>query len=278
VPGPGGDGPLRPRSQILYVYGGFVRRLGGWLAISQLITLMGDLGVESQVVRAAVSRMKSRGLVESANRGGNPGYGLTPRGWRLLEEGDKRILSARVPADLTEGWVLVVFSMPESKREKRHLIRSRLTWLGFGTVAPGVWIAPARLQAEAESAIRDFGLERYSEVFRTAYSELDAARRIVSRSWDLRRLGHLYRAFTRSWQPTLTRWAGQHPPGAKQAFVDYVNLIGAWRKLPYLDPGLPTEVVPAGWDGERATWTYFTLLRRIDQAALDYVRQIAGDS
>ncbi len=53
----------RPRSLILYVYGGFVRRLGGWLAVADLITLMRDLGVDAQGVRGAVARMKHGGLL-----------------------------------------------------------------------------------------------------------------------------------------------------------------------------------------------------------------------
>ncbi|MEU6263624.1 hypothetical protein [Saccharopolyspora shandongensis] len=32
---------------------------------------------------------------------------------------------------------MVAFSVPESEREKRHQIRSLLTRLGLGTVAPG---------------------------------------------------------------------------------------------------------------------------------------------
>src|SRR6266498_1761766 len=57
---PGSKG--RPRSLILDLYGAYIRRLGGWMAVSNLITLMGQLGVDEQAVRSAVSRMTRRGL------------------------------------------------------------------------------------------------------------------------------------------------------------------------------------------------------------------------
>ena len=37
-----------------------------------------------------------------------------------------------------------------------------------------------------------------------------------------------------------------------QAFADYVRVLTAWRRLPFLDPGLPPELLPADWHGTRA--------------------------
>ena len=36
-----------------------------------------------------------------------------------------------------DGWVVLVFSVPESERDKRHVLRTTLTRLGFGTADPG---------------------------------------------------------------------------------------------------------------------------------------------
>jgi phenylacetic acid degradation operon negative regulatory protein len=30
-------------------------------------------------------------------------------------------------------------------------------------------------------------------------------------------------------------------------------MLTTWRRLPYLDPGLPLELLPGGWSGEAAT-------------------------
>jgi phenylacetic acid degradation operon negative regulatory protein len=271
---PRGDtaSPVRPRSQILYIYGGFVRRLGGWLRVSTLLDLMADLGVEPPAVRAAVTRMKSGGLLSSSRHGGTAGYALTPRAWLILEEGDRRILTAREPASLADGWVLVIFSVPESQRDKRHQLRSQLSWLGFGTIASGAWIAPRRLRAEVESTLTRSGLIDFTERFDVSYGGVDASRRLAEKCWDLPGLAQMYRRFAVHWEPVLERWsnaAGDASPRA--AFRDYVHLVAEWRRLPFLDPGLPTEVLPEDWDGEKAKWTYFALLGRIDEPAMQYV-------
>jgi phenylacetic acid degradation operon negative regulatory protein len=266
----------RPRSLILYIYGGFVRRLGGWLAVADLIRLMDDLGVDDPAVRSAVARMKRVGLLAKSSRAGVPGYELAPEAWSLLDEGDRRILTTRQRADLSEGWVLVIFSVPETERDRRHQIRRRLTWLGFGTVAPGVWIAPWRLRPEVEAALAALNVDQYAEVFEIRYGGLDASRKLVRRCWDLDRLDQMYASFTDHFEPILDRWTrGPAPPG-EQAFIDYIGAISEWRTLPFLDPGLPMEVLPNGWAGERATWIYFSLLGRIDSAAFAYVKSIAG--
>jgi phenylacetic acid degradation operon negative regulatory protein len=264
----------RPRSQILYIYGGFVRRLGGWLRLSALLQLMADLGVEPPAVRAAVTRMKSGGLLASSRRAGIAGYELTPKAWQILEEGDRRILTAREPASLADGWLLVIFSVPESQREKRHQLRSQLSWLGFGTIASGAWIAPRRLRAELESTLMRAGLLEYTERFDVSYGGVEASRRLAEKCWDLPGLDAMYRHFAARWEPVLT--ADEDTP-PHTAFRDYINIVAAWRRLPFLDPGLPTEILPPSWEGERAKWAYFGVIKRVDTLALAHVKSRARD-
>ncbi len=42
--------------------------------------------------------------------------------------------------------------------------------------------------------------------------------------------------------------AGRRDDDAR-AFADDVLLLTAWRRLPYLDPGLPVEFLPQDWQG-----------------------------
>jgi phenylacetic acid degradation operon negative regulatory protein len=266
----------RPRSQILYIYGGFVRRLGGWIRVATLLDLMADLGVEPQAVRAAITRMKSSGLLTPSRHAAVAGYALTPRAWQILEEGDRRILTARDPASLADGWVLVIFSVPESLRDKRHQLRSQLSWLGFGSIASGAWIAPRRLRPELEASLTRSGLLEYTERFDVSYGGVEASRRLVEKCWDLTGLGDMYHQFATAWEPVLERWSTHDGCSPQAAFRDYISLVSEWRRLPFLDPGLPTEVLPEGWEGERAKWVYFALLGRIDALALAYVKARVG--
>ncbi|HEY7044006.1 MAG TPA: PaaX family transcriptional regulator C-terminal domain-containing protein, partial [Nocardioidaceae bacterium] len=58
------------------------------------------------------------------------------------------------------------------------------------------------------------------------------------------------------------------------AFADYVSTLTAWRRLPYLDPGLPDDLLPKGWSGARAADLFFDLRDRLSRPAADFVTTV----
>src|SRR3954451_22787412 len=127
-----------PRSLLMTFFGAFLRRLGGWIAVADLVALMGDLGLDEQAVRSAVSRLKRRGVIAPERRAGAAGYRLTDAGRAILEAGDARIFARPAAERGPHEWLLVSFSIPEAQRALRHRLRARLEWLGLGTVASAV--------------------------------------------------------------------------------------------------------------------------------------------
>jgi phenylacetic acid degradation operon negative regulatory protein len=265
----------RPRSLILTFYGAFVRRLDGWVAVAHLIELMGEAGLDAQAVRSATSRLKQRGWLMPSRRGTAAGYALSDIARAALTAGDERIYKADQPADLADGWALVVFSVPESERSQRHLLRSRLTWLGFGSDAPGVWIGPGRLMPAARAMVTELGLERYVDLYEAAYTGFDDCRRLVQRCWDLAELRRRYAAFLARWEPVLAGLP-DGGPDERSAFIDYLGALDQWRGLPFLDPGLPTELLPPGWEGHAASALFQELVARLEPPAFRHVELTVG--
>src|SRR4051812_47734729 len=150
-------------------FGAFLRRLGGWIAVADLIALMAELGLDAQAVRSSVSRLKRRGVIESERRGGAAGYRLTERGEAILRAGDARIYGRARTDDATRrngpAWLLVVFSIPEAQRSLRHRLRAGLSGLGLGLVAPAVWIGPAHLRDEIERLVAELGVADRVDLF-----------------------------------------------------------------------------------------------------------------
>jgi phenylacetic acid degradation operon negative regulatory protein len=208
-------------------FGAFLRRLGGWIAVADLIALMADVGLDEQAVRSAVSRLKRRGVISSERRGGAAGYRLTEHGEAVLRAGDARIFGRRVAPS---GWVLVVFSVPEAQRALRHRLRSGLAGLGLGTVAPAVWIAPAHLREEVERLVAELGVERV-ELFDATPLGGDPAR-----WWDLEALAGEYGRYLEEWSEV--RGGG---------FAEHIRHLDAWRRIPFHDPGLPLPVADRAW-------------------------------
>jgi phenylacetic acid degradation operon negative regulatory protein len=257
----------RLRHLIITVYGLYARHDGGWLSVATLIRLLADLGTEEPAARSAISRLKRRGIVQSRRYGGSAGYQLSAEALAILREGDARIFRRRraTPAD---GWVLAVFSVPESERHRRHVLRSELTRLGFGMVAPGVWIVPAHPQDTTAETLRRLGLDGYADLFRAEHLAFGDPAAKIRRWWDLDELERQYGAFIQAHEPAPP----EVPPSGREAFAGYVRLLTDWRRLPYLDPGLPAELLPEGWIGIRAAELFFALQALLEEPARAYVK------
>ena len=174
----------------------------------------------------------------------------------MLRAGDERIWS-RPRATAADGWLVVVFSVPEAEREKRHVLRTLLTRLGFGTAAPGVWVAPGTSYDETLAALERQGLAAYTEFFRGDYLGVGDVGARMAEWWDLDALVALYDEFDDTHRPLL----GLRNPSPREAFTAYVPMLTEWRRLPYLDPGLPLEHLPDDWAGV-AAGELFTDARR----------------
>jgi phenylacetic acid degradation operon negative regulatory protein len=267
----------RSKSLILDLFGAYARPLGNWFAVSDLVALMGVLGVDAPPVRSAVSRMRRAGILEAGERDGVRGYSLAAGAMPMMERGDRRIFSTREPARLEDGWVVVVTSVGEAARDRRYQLRKRLTWLGFGNLAKGVWIAPRRSLDELEDVLEQFDLREFVDAFEASYLGFGDVDAVVRRAWDLDGLRALYGAFLAIAQPMLAGLE-REPPTDERAFVDYTVVLHEWRRLPYLDPGLPPEVLPNGWEGRTAADAFFALRDRLAERASRFVAEITRAS
>lgn len=261
-----------PGSLIVSFAGAFLRDIGGWIAVADLIRCLGDVGVAEPSVRQALVRLKSRGFLAADRRGPDAGYRLTPAGLHDLATGDRRIF--RPPAATEQdGWVLAIFSVPESARHLRHRLRTELSWLGFGTVGPGVWIAPRPLAEPARDLLVTAELDGYVTWFAAhRLAAGDPTTTDVAAWWDLDALRGQYEDFLRAHRD---RHHGRGRSDA-EAFVDYLRIIDQWRLFPRIDPGLPDALLPAGWPAGEA-WNLFRAVReRCAGPALRHVRLMVG--
>jgi phenylacetic acid degradation operon negative regulatory protein len=259
-----------PRSLIVTLYGAYGRFVPGPVPVAELIRLLAAAGVDAPSVRSSVSRLKRRGLLVPARTAqGAAGYELSPDARQLLDDGDRRIYASAPPED--EGWVLAVFSVPESERQKRHVLRSRLAGLGFGTAAPGVWIAPARLYEETRHTLQRLRLDGYVDFFRGDHLGFAPTAEAVARWWDLAAIAKEHEAFLDRHARVLHDWEKREDTPAEEAYRDYLLALDSWRHLPYTDPGLPSELLPADWPGVRSSAVFRGLHERLRDAGAGFV-------
>ncbi|MFD9887453.1 PaaX family transcriptional regulator C-terminal domain-containing protein [Streptomyces alboflavus] len=262
-----------PRSLIVTFYGAHGRATPGPVAVAELVRLLAPVGVDAPSVRSSVSRLKRRGLLLPARTAtGAAGYALSPDARQLLEDGDRRIYWPWADRRADEGgWVLAVFSVPEAERNKRHVLRSRLAGLGFGSAAPGVWIAPAHHHEETRHTLERLQLAPYVELFRGEHLGFAPTAEAVGRWWDLSSLAKQHEAFLDRHEPVLRAWQSRPGTPPEQAYRDHLLALDSWRHLPYADPGLPAHLLPEDWPGRRSAEVFRALDERLGEAGRGFV-------
>lgn len=249
------------------IVGSYLRGVGGWMSVAEIVRLMDAVGVSSAHARTAVLRIKNKGLLGSEKRDGQPGYRLNPDAVAMLERGDRRIFSFRQQRD-GGPWCLVSFSLPETERAARHQLRKRLAWIGCGTVATGLWICPAFLTDEVEEILTDVGVRHWATVFITETPQPGGSLYAAVREWwDLDAIAALHRRF-------IDRCAQVEPvDDPRESFARYVTMLDSWRRIPYLDPGLQPAVLPVGWPGFDSVGLFDRLRNELGPVADRFVRE-----
>lgn len=249
---------MQPRSAIISIFGGWLVFMDNWIAVADLVRLMEALDLEGPATRSAVGRLKTKGLLEAVARDGVAGYSATEELQSVLGQGEGRIFSGEVPANLADGWILAVFSVPETERAQRRQLRTQLNSLGFGPIGSGIFLAPHRVRAEAESLLIRNGLDGYVHLFKAEYLGFESITELARSAWDSAELGTRYRAFTR-----LNRQAIADAKASKTsnrgAFIACIRALEDWRPLLYQDPGLPDEILACATDRAEARSLFATI-------------------
>jgi phenylacetic acid degradation operon negative regulatory protein len=271
-------GAARQVQQLIVTVCGLYARGDGPIAVSDLLRLVAGLGVDEGAARSALSRLKKRGVLVSDRTNGSAAYRLDPALEDVFAEGDERIFGHR-RARPGDSWVLAAYSVPEAQRHLRHRLRKVLAGRGFGTVGAGLWIAPEHVLPHLRHELERAGLADFVELFRAEPLGADARAKVAD-WWDLDALEQRYAAFTAELEPVRQRWAGSGDAPDSQgdacAFADYVRLLTAWRRLPFLDPGLPAAFLPADWAGTAAEQLFTMLHERLGRPAARHAATVTG--
>jgi len=232
------------RGLLFTLLGEFVLPGSGTAWTSAVLAALARLGIEEKTTRQALMRTAASGWLDAEKAGRRTRWRLTASAQKMLTEGADRIYSFAGPAESWDGrWLLVYARIPESDRRARHVVRSRLSWAGFGSLGPGLWISPhPGRENEAISVLREAGVAADAHVFVARRSGLAEVQAMVAEAWDLGAIEEQYEAFLEEF-----RAAAPADVLARQ-----IELVHAWRRFPAVDPALPRELLPARWSGLKA--------------------------
>lgn len=241
--------PSRTWSLVITFYGDAIVPRGGEVWLGTVLQFFAHLGIESGVVRTAMSRLAADGWLERRKVGRESFYGLPDRGHATFLEAAAHIYHPTPPA-WPGHFDLVLTDSGGSRQE----LRAAMHAAGFAGLAPDAWIAPGdrAMPPRSRGALR---LELRGDVA--------TARALAARAWPLDRMAAAYARFNKAFGPLRAALAGGRALTDLDALAARVLLVHAFRRVVLHDPLLPAAVLPDDWPGAAARALCADVYRRV---------------
>lgn len=245
---------LNTRSMIFTLFGDYIRYHGNEIWMGSLIKLLEPFNHNEQAVRSAISRMSKQGWVVSRKETNKSYYSLTERGKKRMEEAAGRIY--RIEAEKWDGkWRMLLYNIPEEKRQIRDELRKELIWSGFGLLSNGVWITPNNLKNQINDIIDKYNIRECVHFFTADNEGPQSNKQIITNCWDIDHINKQYQMFIKFYEGEMVENRQKLEEGKmsnQDCFVERTLLVHHYRKSLFIDPGIPQELLPEKWLGEQA--------------------------
>jgi phenylacetic acid degradation operon negative regulatory protein len=211
--------------------------------------------------------MVRQGWLHPLRLASGPGYLLTPKATRRLDEA-----AARIYRTTKIGWDgrfdLIILSSPINRRDRDRLA-SNLAYLGYGRLDEQTWIA-TRAAEDVDALLTEAGV-RYERFTASHAAGTAGAMAVVRRAWNLDEIAEAYQDFVAQQRPLVT--AVTVRSGDEEAYAARFRLVHAWRNFLFRDPQLPPALLPERWPGNSAAAFFDRHAARLRPAADRFVDQ-----
>ena len=223
------------------------------LPSAALVSLLRVFGISVGGARAAIQRLAQRGFFKAHRDGRSTSYSVQPYITGAVAERTANIFMADHYANQWDGrWTVVAYSLTESERHRRNLLRELLRRKRFGNLYDGVWIRPGRHEGVVEAIREEIGdTDTSSDLTYFVDASLPAGAShgdAISLAFNLQEIADGYRRFTETWRPYASELASaSFGSGAaktpEEALLMRTSLMREWRELRHADPLLPPEIL-----------------------------------
>lgn len=234
-----------------------------------LLYVLEGVGIAEKAARQAIMRAAGSGWIENSRDGRRTRWALTDQGRALIGAGSTRLKSLRRP-EWNGQWLILHLPLPETQRSGRVRAYRALSWLGFGSPATALWINPhSDRQPETLALLAELQPDMPTNAFvGHSMRRGDTDRQMAERAWDMSSVLAHYRELTAT-------FGKMHPRSTDDCLFAHVRLVNQLQRLPFIDPGLPAELLPPGCDtGEHAD-KLFAIRRSWREAAHARWRELA---
>jgi phenylacetic acid degradation operon negative regulatory protein len=242
------------------------------LPSAALVDLLAEFGANENASRQAMRRLTQRGLLAQGKQGRATFYGIP--GDIVANQRLRLARAVTFGADFTDWdghWTVVSFSIPESERDVRRLLRNGLKNMAFGDLQDGVWINPHDRRADAVELLDELGVGA-GHVMRASWSLRDGDLDAVAAAFELDDLAQEYREFIAEYAPHRDDVTGRID--SREALLLRTKLTNDWLAFRLIDPELPADLLPPQWPRREARQLFLDLYDRLGPQAAAHVRQL----
>jgi len=225
--------------------------------LKAIIAMMAALGFSEAAVRAALSRSARRGWVAPERRGRVVHYALSDRVFWQVRQVRRRLYEPLPPWD---GTFLLVLPEGPKARGERERFKREMALLGYGSLQSGVYLGASADPRATEELLGFYGL------FATLFKG-----RPLGKGEELLRAFPLEAARAHYQSLPLEAHLPEDPVEAFQALT---RLVHEMRKILFLDPLLPAELLPEGFPGLTARKRFLEVRAVLYQRASPFLREI----
>lgn len=140
---------------------------------------------------------------------------------------------------------------PGRKPRGKRQVPSRAGLDGVRTFKHSYLDFTPRFGKEVEKTAEKLQIKEYIKIFQSRQQGSSDGRSIIGRGWDLERIHKKYASFIGQYRPRLEDHLRRLKAGESiepsECFVERFKLIDEYRRLPFFDPNLPEELLPANW-------------------------------
>ena len=236
--------PIRVWSLIITVFGDAIVPRGGTVWLGTVLTLMHGLGITSNAVRAAMSRLTADGWLIRERIGRNSFYRLAESREREFAIAFPRIYSLG-PADWSGHWRIAVLTSDDA--ENRERLRASLRARGYGSLAGGLFCRPD--YADHFTADYEPGLAKFHG---RALGPIDQLRELVRTAWALDHIAKAHEGVIARFDPLRIALREGLQLAPLDAVLARILLMHQFRRVALQDPMLPRDLMDKDWPGDRA--------------------------
>ncbi|PIS38772.1 MAG: CRISPR-associated endonuclease Cas2 [Candidatus Nealsonbacteria bacterium CG08_land_8_20_14_0_20_43_11] len=110
-----------------------------------------------------INYLKRKGYIKSAGLRPQQGIAITKKGLEKIWKARLKGIERKIRKD--RKWQMIIFDIPEEKRDLRSLLRENLQLLRYQMLQRSVWVCPYDVMKETEAVINRYLLDRYINNF-----------------------------------------------------------------------------------------------------------------